>query len=210
MTVRLLEPTKPRADRRLAAVEARLLRRRRKDGRFLVPTAFDVGYGTTDERQRFAIYMLFRSACESVEHPHIVMTRRELESRREQLQATATALRDAACGPHILGDEPQLDPLITAAEEVEFEIERMDRQVTTVERDRGNLRDQAVVISIARVADLLFNRQMPGVVATLAGAVLGHEVSPGQVREWCGKIFCEGDRASRKIRRQKKRRPARS
>ncbi len=81
MTVGLLERKAEGQDYPgLRAVWARLMQRSHKTGIFYYPTTFDLGYGTAEERQRFAIWMLFSMACDLAQRPHPFMLRRDLES----------------------------------------------------------------------------------------------------------------------------------
>jgi hypothetical protein len=194
MTTTLLKQVKDRSgqtvDPRLRPIWVELMRRRRKDARFLHPTTFDAGLGTAEERQQFAICMLLSMACDLAERPRPIMTRRDLEKMRADLQGTAKALRKTVAtavrlglrAPHVLGDQPQPDLPIEAADE--FESMAANLCPIVIERDRGTSREQAVAISLAEFAYLFFGKSMPGVVATLASVVLGEKVTSRQVKQW--------------------------
>jgi hypothetical protein len=202
MTVDVIERTrlaeKPRPQDlppEFCAIEAQLMRRRRKDGCFLYPTTFDLGHGTAEERQRAAVSMLFLMACEFAEQPGPIMLRRDLETLRADLQATAQTLRRAVRTavqlglrrPHVISNEEELhniDPLIVAAEEAHFLARHLDRALV-VERDRGDMREQAIAIRVATACRWLFGRTMPGIVAALMKILLqGQTIEPHRVRDW--------------------------
>ena len=130
-------------DPRLRAVWRQLMRRNRKDGRFLHPTEFDVGCGTADDRQRFAISMLLTAACEQ---PWTLMKRHERDALRDDLCKAAATLRTLVDRLQRLGlrplhnvaDWPRVDPLIVAADEAEAAADDLDRRVPS---DRPGPRD---------------------------------------------------------------------
>jgi hypothetical protein len=201
MTVDLLErariaaPENPWLDLPIAAdIWARLMRRRRKDGRFLYPTLVNIG-GAAEQRQKFAIYLLFSLALEIAENPARIILRRDLETMRSDLQATAetwrqTVGRAVQLGlrrPHQISSEPELhymDPLIVAAEEAQDLATQLGRAII-IERDHGNMREHAVAVGIANACRLLFDRTLPAVVVGLVKILLDREIQAFQVRDWC-------------------------
>jgi hypothetical protein len=176
----------------LAAIWTRLMRRSQKDGRFQFPTTFDVGYGTPEQRQRFAIWLLLSCAIEFADKSGLAMTRREFESTRAELQTAADTLRKMAAmavrsglrEPHVLGTDEHIDPMIVAAEEAEDMVDQFKRAAHVVERDRGELREQAVAIRIAGLSRMLFGHIMPGVVVTLVEVLLGTKLERSRIRDW--------------------------
>src|SRR5262249_39517140 len=193
MTVDLLErariaaPENPWLDLPIAAgIWAELMRRRRKDGRFLYPTPLDIG-DTAEQRQKFAIHLFFSIALEIAENPARIILRRDLETMRSDLQATAETLRNTVATavqsglrrPHQISSEPELHhiyPLIVAAEEVQELAAQLGDRGIVIERDHGNMREHAVAVGIANVCRLFFGRTMPGVVVGLVKILLDRDI----------------------------------
>jgi hypothetical protein len=187
-------------DPRLRDVWAQLMRQDRKTGRFLYPTSFDVGYGTADERQQFAICMLLAAACEC---PPPAITRQELVALREELRTAAAAVR-AAIGRqrrlglrpvHVvelhsggdgkgLGDCSWIDPWIETADDLEAKANNLERRVLLINRDRGMQFERAMAVWLARMSQLWFGKVLPGVVGTLVEVVSGHPIEARRVRDW--------------------------
>jgi hypothetical protein len=192
-----LDKLPPNLPSQLLAVWAQLMRRRRKDGRFLYPTLFDLGYGTAQERQEFAIWMLLDCACEFAKSPGPPCG--EAETMRADLHGVARTLRKTVKKavhlgirkPHILGTEPNIDPLIVAAEEAEDLAIQLDRMTIPVQRDRGVTRERAVAIRIAGMCHLLFGRPMPAIVASLLAALLDCKVERHRIRDWWDQFTTE-------------------
>lgn len=179
-----------------AGLWAGLMRRRRKDGCFLHPTTFDLGRGTAEERQRAAIWLLFSLACDIAENPARIILRRDLETRRSDLQAAAKTLRTTVATmvqsglrrPHQISSEPELhhiDPLIVAAEEAEELAAQLGDRGIVIERDRGNMREHAVAVGIANMCRLLFGRTMPAIVVGLVKNLLDRDIRAFEVQNWC-------------------------
>ena len=74
---------------------------------FLHPTEFDVGCGTADDRQRFAISMLLTAACEQ---PWTLMKRHERDALRDAYarQRRRCALWWIACNGLVCGPSTML------------------------------------------------------------------------------------------------------
>jgi hypothetical protein len=177
-----------------ADIWAGLMRRRRKDGRFLYPTRVDIG-GTADQRQKFAIELLFSIALEIAENPGPIALRRELEAMRTDLQTTAKTLRNTVATavqsglrqPHQISSEPELhyiDPLIVAAEELQDLAAQLGDRGIVVERDHGNMREHAVAVGIATMCRFLFGRTLPAVVVGLVKIFLDRDIQAFEVQNW--------------------------
>ena len=178
-----------------SAIWAQLMRRRRKDGRFLYPTTLDLGRGTAEERQRAAVWMLLYAACEAAETPGAIILRRDLETLRAEVRTAAKTLRKAAARavqlglrrPHVISSEEEHhneDPLIVAADEADFLARHLDHAFV-VDRDRGDMREQAIAVRIAIACRVFFGRAMPGIVTALMEALLeDQKVEPHRVRDW--------------------------
>jgi hypothetical protein len=177
-----------------SAIWQQLMRQDRKTGRFLFPTTFDLGLGTAEERQQTAIWMLLSGACHIAESPGPIMTRREFEAMRTELQTQADSLRETTVAtvrlglskPHTISSDPAehyVDPLIEAAHEVEHRIAQLKRTTIVIERDRGDAHAQAVTIRITQLCYVFFDNTMPRVVAALAGALLNTKIERYRVRD---------------------------
>jgi hypothetical protein len=175
---------------KLSAICAPLMQRSRKDGRFRYPAKY--GDGSAEERQRNAVQTLISGARDIAENPGpIMMTRREFETLRAKLQTAADALY-ALTSPldtHRTGIDPF--SLFEAIGQIESQIARLNHTVVVVERDRGELTEQAVCIHIAQLCHELFGSVMLGVVAALAGAVLGTQIERHSVRNWWTAFIAE-------------------
>jgi hypothetical protein len=171
-------------------------RRRRKDGRFLHPTTFDLGRGTAEERQRAAIWLLFSLACDIAENPARIILRRDLETVRSGLQASAKTLRNIVATAvqsglrprHQISSDPELhyiNPLIVAAEEAQDLAAQFGDRGIVIERDHGNMRERAVAVGIANMCRLLFDRTMPAIVVGLVKILLDRDIRAFEVQNWC-------------------------
>jgi hypothetical protein len=177
------------SDPRLARVWQQLMRRDRKTGGFFYPARLDLGCGTAEERQRFAIGMLLAAACEA---PRPVVTSQERDSMREELRTAAAAVRVAVdhlqrlgLRPlHTLGDWPRLDPWIATGDDVEAKADDLDQTVLVVGRDRGMRFERAMAVWLATMCRLLFDKVLPGVVAALVEVVVGRPVNEWRILEW--------------------------
>jgi hypothetical protein len=195
--VRIAAPENPWLDVPIAAdLWTELMRRRRKDGRFLHPTTFDLGRGTAEERQRAAIWLLFSLACDIAENPRPIMLRRELEAKRTDLQTEAKTLRNIVATtvqlglrrPHRISSDPELhyiNPLIVAAEEAQDLAAQLGDRGIVIERDHGNMRERAVAVGIANMCRLLFDRTMPAIVVGLVKILLERDIQAFEVQNWC-------------------------
>ena len=176
-------------DARLVRVWDQLMLRDRKTDRFLHPTLCDVGYGTAEQRQQFAIGKLLTAACEC---PPPAMQRRERDALREDLRILAATLRTTVDRLQRLGlrplhnvaDWPRVDPLIVAADDAEAAANDVERKVLLIDRDRGMQFERALAVWLARMSQRLFGKVLPGVVATLVEVVSGHPIEARRVRDW--------------------------
>jgi hypothetical protein len=150
-----------------ARVWKELMSRDRKTGRFQYPTTFDLGYGTEEQRQCFAIDVLMHAALEP---PPPVITRKQRNTMRGQLLTAAETLREAVIQSkrlglrsveHQLGSSPKTDPWIQTAEELEDMADFLDRTALVVERDRGMLFERAKAVQLARMSQLFFGKVLP-------------------------------------------------
>jgi hypothetical protein len=173
----------------LRPVWDQLMHSSRKTGMFQFPTTFDLDCGTTEERQRAAISLLFMGAIEFSEKPGPIMTRREFEAMRGELHTAADTLRKVSSP--FDSRRADIDPLIDAVGEIEAKIFQLDRAAIVVERDRGDLREQVVTVRIAQLCNALFDNVMLGVVAALAGAVLDTKIERHSVRNWWAAFVAE-------------------
>jgi hypothetical protein len=206
MTTNVIERATPVAEKALApdlppfaAIRRQLMRRDRKTGRFLAPATFDFRFGTTTAgRQQIAISMLFAMAWTIAESSGLIMTRRAFELTRTRLRTQADSLRETTATTAQLGlhkpwpDEHYVDPVIEATREIEDRLARLERRTIVVERDRGELIEQAVAIRIAQLCRSIFGgKVMLGVVAALAGAVLDTKIERHSVRNWWAAFVAE-------------------
>jgi hypothetical protein len=209
----LAERTRIAAPPIAAGIWAELMRRRRKDGRFLYPTKLHIG-GTAEERQKLAIHLLFSLALEIPENPPRIILRRDFKMMHSNLQAMAEMLRqtvDMAVQsglrrPHWVSTEPELryiNPLVVAIEEVRDLAAQLDR-VVVIERDHRNMREHVVAVGIANVCRLFFGRTMPAVVVGLVKILLDRDIQVSQVRDWCA-ANCRT--TSRALPRKKNKKP---
>jgi hypothetical protein len=153
---------------------------------------------------------------EVAENPARIMLRRDFETTRSDLQATAETLRKRVGTmvqlglrkPHRYSSEPELhyiDPLIVAAEEADEQAAQLgDRGVIIVERDTGNMREHAVAVGIATMCRWLFGRPVPAVVVGLVKILLDRDIRASQVRDWCA-ANCQT--RSRALTRKKNKKP---
>jgi hypothetical protein len=171
------------------------MRCRRKDGRFLYPTRLDIG-STAEQRQKLAIYLLFSLALEIAENPARIILRRDLETMRSDLQATAKTLRNIVATAvqsglrprHQISSDPELhyiNPLIVAAEEAQDLAAQFGDRGIVIERDHGNMRERAVAVGIANMCRLLFDRTMPAIVVGLVKILLERDIQAFEVQNWC-------------------------
>jgi hypothetical protein len=176
-------------DPRLRAVWCELMRRNRKDGRFLHPTEFDVGCGTADDRQRLAVSMLLTATHKM---PWPLMKRHERDALCDDLRNAAATLRNLVDRLQRLGlrplhnvpDWPRVDPLIVAAEEAEATAHDLHRRVRLINRDRGMAFERARAIWLVCQCQLLFGKPMYGVVANLIEVLTEHKVARHRIRDW--------------------------
>jgi hypothetical protein len=176
-------------DNPAARVWKELMRRDRKTGRFLYPTTFDLGHGTEEQRQGFAIKMLLDMARHP---PPPVIKKEKLSTIRNDLLTAAAMLRKAAghlrrlgLRPvHQLGSSPQIDPWIETAEEVEVNANVLDRMALVIGRDRGMLRERGLAVLLTRMTQVLFGRVLPSTIAKLVGAVTGQTMEEQKITDW--------------------------
>jgi hypothetical protein len=202
MTTDVIERSAPVADtpsRKPPLIAEQLLQQGRKDGRFIYPTTFDLGYGSAEQRQHFAIHLLLSCAREFAANPMTVMTRRELQAERAKLEATEENLRETAARGVVLGlRKPRVldtrkpdtldtffnDPLITAVEAIEDMIATLETSTIVIERIRGDRREQAVTIRVAGLCNILFGKVMRVGIASLVSELFGSKIEPHTVRNW--------------------------
>jgi hypothetical protein len=169
-----------------AAIRRQLMRRDRKTGMLLTPAIFDFGFG--HDRQGIAISMLFAMAHTTADRSGLIMTRREFELTRARLRAHADSLRETTAVSARLGlRKPwsdDVDPVAEAIHEIEERLARLERKTIVVERDRGELTAQGASIRISQLCCQIFGSTMPGVVAALAGVLLGVEITRQRVSDW--------------------------
>src|SRR5262249_19028654 len=116
----------------------------------------------------------------------------ERNTIRDDLLAAAAALRKAAghlhrvgLRPnHQLGDNPQIDPWIETAEDVEAKADDLDRMALVVERDRGMLFERGKGVQLARMTSLLFDAVLPGIVAMLMEDLIGRPIEAWRITDW--------------------------
>jgi hypothetical protein len=185
-----VQPTDPRAK----AIAEQLMRKRRQDGRYYYPaTTTGRGTATAEERQQAAVWDFFSAAVALSEYPtRPAMLRRDLESARASLLATAEKLRAAIemCeqlgirAVHVSRTDPPLDPFVLAADEAEKMAANLEDAFLVVERDRGEMRVREFALSMARLANLMFGQTLCGIVAALTEIMLDCKVKPYRVRDW--------------------------
>jgi hypothetical protein len=189
-----------------ADIWAELMRRRRKDGRFLYPTRLDIG-DTAEQRQKLTIELLFSMALVSAENPRPIVLRREFEALRTDLQTMAEASRSIVarmqqlrlCKPH------HINPLITAAEEAHDLAARLGDRAIVVKRGRGRSLEQAVAVGIADACRWLFGSTLPRVVVVgLVKILLDRDIQAFEVQNWC-KANCRA--RSRALTRKNNKKP---
>jgi hypothetical protein len=183
------------ADPRAKAIVDQLMRKRRKTGRYYYP-AIPIGDGDSlfaEERQQFAIWVLFSAAVSLSEYPtRPALLRRDLDAARASLLATAGKLREtiemceqlgvpALYLPHI---DPPVDPLVLGAEGAEEMAANLDHAFFVVERDRGEMDARAFAVTMAGIANLIFGQPLCGIVAALTAIMLDRKVKPYRVRDW--------------------------
>jgi hypothetical protein len=176
-------------DPRLRAVWNQLMRRDRKTGRFLTPTTFDVGYGTAEDRQRFAIGMLLTAACEA---PRPVMRRCDLDVLRDKMRGQAAMLRSAVdelqrlgLRPlHNIAEWPQADSMIVAAAELDDAADDLEWKVLVVDADHGMQFERAAAVWLAGVCQMLFGKPLYRTVARLVEVLTEHKIDRYRIRDW--------------------------
>jgi hypothetical protein len=171
-----------------SAIRRQLMRRDRKTGMFLSPAKFDFRFG--HDKQQVAISLLFAAAHTIAASSGLIMTRHVFELTHARLRMQADGLRETTAVSAQLGlnqpwpAEHHVDPVTEAIREIEDRLVRLERRVIVTERDRGDLREQAVTVHIAQLCYTIFGSVMLGVVAALAGAVLDTTIERHSVRNW--------------------------
>jgi hypothetical protein len=177
-------------DLRMRTVWSQLARRNRKTGRFLWPAACLTPGETAEERQEFAMVILFSMICGVAPYHPSATLRRDLESARAQQQALARQLREEAEEQEAIeqweNDRPsRADKLHAAADALdEIAAEAGTREIAIVERDRGNLDAHGLAISIARKCCWLFGAPLFSVTATLTSVALDCKIPRERVSDW--------------------------
>jgi hypothetical protein len=194
---RMRELTEPR----LVRVRDQLLNDdRRTPGAYQFQTVLDArsfppDIKTAEERQFYAMMMLFTAACEQ---PTEIITAAEREGLPKRLRWEANLLRETVkrLQKHGLRQMPfrsredrivqEEDPWIITADELEAEANRLDRDVALIGRDRAKERHntRARAIWLGRWCQYLFGGVLPGVVSPLIEVVEGQGVEDWQIAGW--------------------------
>lgn len=195
-------------DPRMHRVWSQLLRKRRKDGRFLYPARSDNNCcGTAEERQQQTITkcILWRATLMAACQPRAVLERDMAAIARDYLdiasrlrkisrkvyfhnwgEATEENISDALLGftRDKVNDQDRarrLDAAATALEELAAEA---GANSIVIERDRGALDVLPVAIANVKTCRHLFGQPLYGVAAALTSVMLNRSVTSRQVREW--------------------------
>jgi hypothetical protein len=175
------------SDERMKGVWRELYRKARGSQLFLNP-AKQVFGGTFPalhgpQNQDNAAREFFLNAFGHAAWPAPLMTRDDHRSRRKPFVSTAARLRKDAQDLQSLGlgeHAPTLEAIAMACEERAGSVAVHHPVIT---RSRGDDRMRGYVLRMNFICRMLFEKDLPGTVATTAGVAFSEEISGDQVRD---------------------------
>jgi hypothetical protein len=178
------------------------LSRQRRDGRFMHPAAWWIDAVNAEDRQGVAMAKLLTAAVQFASRPGATSTRRKIERIRKHHLEMARQLRADA----LRVDEPdERCRLIAAAETYEELAKSVEGPQhggaheagparrgkyywpwpMIFDRDRGDPADRWLACAISYTCRALFRSQLYGLTAIIMSVILGREITPRAVRQWC-------------------------
>jgi hypothetical protein len=175
-------------DPRMRTVWSELMRKRRRDGRFLRPA--QIPAISPAAAQDSAMLLFFILAHQYAMHNERPLLQREVDAIRAERVELARKLREQA---EVLSFEEEAlslrrrlrsEKLDAAADILEELAAKTGEGNVVVERERGDLDAHGLAVTIANTCRWLFGSSLFTVSATITSVALGAEVTPRRAREW--------------------------